>query len=319
MRSKTGGSTAAFSPIKESSPPAEKAAEWEVRPCGMLVQKRGADADATAAPVPTIRVKVKHGSVYHEIYASSQATFGELKKALSAKTGLHPLDMKLLYKDKERESTAFLDTAGVKDKSKVVLEEDPTAQAKRLLDMRKTDKMEKAAKSIAAISLEVDRLASKVSALEAIVNRDGRVVEHDVTNLIESLMNELIKLDAIVADGDVKLQRRMQVKRVQKYVETLDAVKIKNAMPRAKVQPSKEQPQQHPTQPQNQQRHPIQQQKRDSQPTPRPYQQQNLQQPKVVVTTKWETFDSLLFTPSTSTSTAAASSAPHARLDWEPF
>ncbi|CAL9047597.1 BAG family molecular chaperone regulator 1-like [Musa acuminata AAA Group] len=319
MRSKTGGRTVAFSPIKESPAAAEKAAGWEVRPCGMLVQKRGADADATAAPVPTIRVKVKHGSVYHEIYVSSQATFGELKKALSAKTGLHPLDMKLLYKDKERESTAFLDTAGVKDKSKVVLEEDPTAQAKRLLEMRKTDKMEKATKSISAISLEVDRLASKVSALEAIVNRGGRVVEHDVTNLIESLMNELIKLDAVVADGDVKLQRRMQIKRVQKYVETLDAVKIKNAMPRAKVQPSKEQPQQHPTQPQNQQRHPIQQQKRDSQPTRRPYQQQNLEQPQVVVTTKWETFDSLLFVPSTSTSTAAASSAPHARFDWEPF
>ncbi|KAJ8500166.1 hypothetical protein OPV22_010718 [Ensete ventricosum] len=316
MRSKAGGRAAAFSPTKESPPPAEKAAEWEVRPCGMLVQKRGADADATATPVPTIRVKVKHGSVYHEIYVSSQATFGELKKALSAKTGLHPLDMKLLYKDKERESTAFLDTAGVKDKSKVVLEEDPTAQAKRLLEMRKTDKMEKAAKSIAAISLEVDRLASKVSALEAIVNRGGRVVEHDVTNLIESLMNELIQLDAVVADGDVKLQRRMQIKRVQKYVETLDAVKIKNAMPRAKVQPSKEQTQQRrDVQPPQ---HPIQQQKRESQPTQKPYQQQNhLQQPRVVVTTKWETFDSL-FMPSTSTSTAA-SSAPHARFDWEPF
>ncbi|RWW05434.1 hypothetical protein BHE74_00006987 [Ensete ventricosum] len=261
MRSKAGGRAAAFSSTKESPPPAEKAAEWEVRPCGMLVQKRGADADATATPVPTIRVKVKHGSVYHEIYVSSQATFGELKKALSAKTGLHPLDMKLLYKDKERESTAFLDTAGVKDKSKVVLEEDPTAQAKRLLEMRKTDKMEKAAKSIAAISLEVDRLASKI-------------------------------------------------KRVQKYVETLDAVKIKNAMPRAKVQPSKEQTQQRrDVQPPQ---HPIQQQKRESQPTQKPYQQQNhLQQPRVVVTTKWETFDSL-FMPSTSTSTAA-SSAPHAR------
>ncbi|RRT58314.1 hypothetical protein B296_00037430 [Ensete ventricosum] len=70
--------------------------------------------------------------------------------------------MKLMYKDKERESTAFLDIAGVKDKSKVVLVEDSTAQAKRLLEMRKTDKMEKAAKAISAISLEVDRLASKV-------------------------------------------------------------------------------------------------------------------------------------------------------------
>ncbi|RWW32496.1 hypothetical protein GW17_00002826 [Ensete ventricosum] len=152
---------AAFSPIKES-PAAEKVAGWEVRPGGLLVQKRDPDADAAAAPVPTIRVKVKYGAVYHEAYVSSQATFGELKKVLSARTGLHPLDMKLLYKDKERESTAFLDTAGVKDKSKVVLVEDPTAQAKRLLEVRKADKMEKATKSISAVSLEVDRLASKV-------------------------------------------------------------------------------------------------------------------------------------------------------------
>lgn len=87
---------------------------------------------------------------------------GELKKELSAKTGLHPLDMKLMYKDKERASATFLDAVGVKDKSRVVLMEDPTAKAKRLLEMRKTDKIDKAAKSVSAISLEVDRLGSKV-------------------------------------------------------------------------------------------------------------------------------------------------------------
>ena len=78
MRSRSGGraAAAAFSPIEES-PSAEKAAEWEVRPGGMLVQMRNPDADFTAAPVPTIRVKVKFGAVYHEIYISSQATFGK--------------------------------------------------------------------------------------------------------------------------------------------------------------------------------------------------------------------------------------------------
>lgn len=155
---------------------------------------------------------------------------------LSARIGMHPLDQKLIYKDKERDSAAFLDTAGVKDRSKVVLVEDPTAKAKRLLETRKTDKMEKAAKSISAISMEVDKLASKVhisppatpqqeslgyvgdasmdsqvSALEAIVNKGGRVVDQDVVRLIELLMNELLKLDGVVADGDVKQQRRLQV------------------------------------------------------------------------------------------------------------
>lgn len=81
---------------------------------------------------------------------------------LTGPTGLHHQDQKLLFKDKERDSSAFLDTVGVKDKSKIVLMEDPISQEKRYLEMRKTAKMEKAAKSISEISLEVDRLAGQV-------------------------------------------------------------------------------------------------------------------------------------------------------------
>ena len=47
--------------------------------------------------------------------------------------------------------------------------------------------------------------------MEAIVNKGGRVVDQDVVRLIELLMNELLKLDGVVADGDVKQQRRLQV------------------------------------------------------------------------------------------------------------
>jgi len=205
--------------MRESSPPpapasaaAVKEDEWEVRPGGMLVQKRSPDADAPAgALVPTIRVKVKFNGVYHEIYINSQASFGELKKLLSARTGLHPEDQKLVYKDKERDSKAFLDMAGVKDRSKMVLLEDPAAQAKRLLEQRRTDKAERAAKSISRISLDVDKLATKVSALETIVSKGGKVVDADVVTLTEALMNELVKLDSIAAEGEVKVQRRMQV------------------------------------------------------------------------------------------------------------
>ncbi|XP_014517761.1 BAG family molecular chaperone regulator 3 [Vigna radiata var. radiata] len=205
--------------------------EWEMRPGGMLVQMRTTESDRNSVLVPSIRVRVKYGSIYHEVNISSQATFGELKKMLSGITGLHHEDQKLFYKDKERDSKAFLDMVGVKDKSKIVLVEDPISQEKRLLERRKNAKMEKAAKSISEISLEVDRLAGRVSAFESIINKGGRFAETDVLNLIELLMNQLLKLDGIMAEGDVKLKRKIQVKRVQKYVETLDLLKIKNSLP----------------------------------------------------------------------------------------
>jgi len=164
--------------------------------------------------------------------------------------------------------------------------------------------------------------------MEASVSKGKKVAEKDVMNLIEQLMVQLIKLDGVVADGDIKLQRGMQVcvlkrisvfrpammsgfnrysvrvialycvviwfqvRRVQKYVETLDVLKIKNARITTSIL-SQQQQQQH--------------QKRQ-QPPPS----------SVVVTTEWEMFDSL-FGPSTSTptSTSAASSATAPRSDWQ--
>lgn len=81
---------------------------------------------------------------------------------MSDQTGLHHEDMKILYKDKERDSKMFLDLSGVKDRSKLVVKEDPISQEKRLLEKRKNAAIEKASKSISDISLEVDRLAGQV-------------------------------------------------------------------------------------------------------------------------------------------------------------
>ncbi|KAI4351801.1 hypothetical protein L6164_006117 [Bauhinia variegata] len=323
MRNKTNG----LSPMNSGSTVggAEPApADWELRPGGMLVQRRTSDSDRNSALLPTIRVRVKYMSIYHEVNTSSQATFGDLKKMLSGPTGLHHQDQKLFYKDKERDSNAFLDISGVKDKSKLVLVEDPISQEKRFVEMRKNAKMEKAAKSISAISLEVDRLAGQVSALETIISKGKKVAEQDVLSLIEQLMNQLLKLDGIMADGDVKLQRKMQVRRVQKYVETLDMLKIKNSMPTSNGN--------HP-----QQKHsnghsrlaPIQEQQEQA----RNSNGHSLislqeQQPSrdstsgVVLTTKWETFDSLppiVPTPSTSAATAGPNNSVQPRFNWEFF
>jgi hypothetical protein len=121
-----------------SVPTEPRGMEWEMRPGGMLVQRR-TDDDSDRKPVqpPTIKVRVKYGSTYHEVNISSIATFGELKKMLTGPTGLHHQDQKIFYKDKERDSKAFLDIVGVKDKSKLVVMEDPISQEKRYLEMRK--------------------------------------------------------------------------------------------------------------------------------------------------------------------------------------
>lgn len=154
---------ASFSPTKPS-PPVVQEEVWEVRPSGMLVQKRTPDSDPPpgGAPVPTIRVKVKFAGVTHEVYVNSQASFGELKKLMAEKTGRHPDDLKVVYKDKERDAKEFLDMVGVKDRSRVALLEDPEAQARRLIEERKNNKERKAALAVNRVSLQVDELAAKV-------------------------------------------------------------------------------------------------------------------------------------------------------------
>ncbi|VVB07330.1 unnamed protein product [Arabis nemorensis] len=209
--------------------------EWESRPGGMVVQRR---TDQSSDVPRVIRVRVKYGSVYHEITVNSHASFGELKKMLTDLTGLHHEDMKILYKDKERDSKMFLDLTGVKDRSKLLVKEDPISQEKRLLAKRKNAAIEKASKSISDISLEVDRLAGQVSAFETVIDKGGKVEEKSLVNLIEMLMNQLLRLDAITADGDVKLKRKMQVQRVQKYVEALDVLKVKNATKKVEINKS---------------------------------------------------------------------------------
>ena len=324
------------SPVSPAAAAAAKEAlkedEWEVRPGGMLVQKRDPGSDAPAgAPVPTIRLKVKFNAVSHEIYISSQASFGDVKKMMSEKTGLHHEDQKVLYKGKEMDSKAFLDISGVKDRSKLVMLEDPDAQAKRLIEQRRADKAQRASKSVSRISLDVDKLATKVSALDTIVRKGGKVVEADVVALTEALMTELVKLDAIAADGEVKAQRRLQEKRVQKYVETLDVIRAKNAAaPKANGtgngQAKGDRSLHLPPRP------PPVSQRRQFKQQPAPANGKAAAPPP---TASWETFDLLSSMPSTSSATATTtmaaattttkpasnnnSTSPIPRFDWELF
>ena len=52
--------------------------EWELRPGGMLVQKRNPENDGASVPAATIKVRVKYGASLQEVFISSQATFGTI-------------------------------------------------------------------------------------------------------------------------------------------------------------------------------------------------------------------------------------------------
>lgn len=88
---------------------------------------------------------------------------GELKKLLAVETGLEPGEQRLIFRGKDRENGEYLDTCGVKDRSKVILIEDPESKERRLIEMRRNAKIQAIHRLIDDVSAEVDRLAEQVS------------------------------------------------------------------------------------------------------------------------------------------------------------
>ncbi|XP_022730802.1 BAG family molecular chaperone regulator 4-like isoform X2 [Durio zibethinus] len=191
--------------------------EWELRPGGMLVQKRNV-GDASSGPM--IKIKVSHGSYHHDITVAAQSTFGDLKKVLAQETGLEPKEQRLLFQGKEKDDEECLHMVGVKDMSKVVLLEDPASKERKLEEMKGNQSVVKACEEVA-----------KVVALEAIVRGGTKVAEKEFLVLTELLMVQLLQLDTIEADGEAKVQRRVEVRRVQGLVDTLDNLKARNSSP----------------------------------------------------------------------------------------
>ncbi|XP_019183460.1 PREDICTED: BAG family molecular chaperone regulator 3-like [Ipomoea nil] len=103
--------------------------KWEVRPGGMLVQKR--ECAENAEEIITLRVSTV--SQCHHISIQATSTFGELKMLMSLMTGLDPKEQRVLYKGKEREDYEYLHMVGVSEKDKVLLLEDPAVKERKLL------------------------------------------------------------------------------------------------------------------------------------------------------------------------------------------
>ncbi|KAJ4824242.1 hypothetical protein Tsubulata_018063 [Turnera subulata] len=210
-----------------SSSTDEENAEWEMRPGGMLVQKRNETKDVL--PLRNVRLRIAYGALRCEMLVNPQATFGEVKKLLAAETGLQPEEQRLMYRGKERENGEYLDICGVKDRSKVILIQDPISIEKRYMEMRKNARIQSVHRAISAVSMEVDKLADQVSAIETSISKGTKVAEVQITTLTEMLMRQAVKLDSISAEGDASTQKILQGKRVQKCVETLDVLKVSNA------------------------------------------------------------------------------------------
>ncbi|KAF5475082.1 hypothetical protein F2P56_006927 [Juglans regia] len=225
-RSNGYGKMSESSTVTASSTSREEAVEWEMRPGGMLVQKRSDIKDVSA---PNIRLRVVYGALRHEISVNPQATFGEVKKLLTGETGLQPGEQRVIFRGKERENGEYLDMCGVKDRSKVILMEDPSSIERRFIETRRNAKIQSAHRAISDVSLEVDKLAEQVSAIEKSISNGVKVAEVQITTLTEMLMRQAIKLDMISTEGDASAQKNLQGKRVQKCVESLDALKISNA------------------------------------------------------------------------------------------
>ena len=98
---------------------------------------------------------------------------GELKKLLAPRTGLQPADQQLSYRGRARGNAEYLDSCGVKNKSKMALAEDPASLERRYIERQKNARIETANRAIGAVALEVDKLADQVPTTNPLVACGG--------------------------------------------------------------------------------------------------------------------------------------------------
>lgn len=78
-RSNYSGCMSEGSATTTSSTSKEEEVEWEMRPGGMLVQKRTDKSDSLA---PNLRIRVAYGALRYEMSVNSQATFGMIDRSV---------------------------------------------------------------------------------------------------------------------------------------------------------------------------------------------------------------------------------------------
>jgi hypothetical protein len=154
-----------------------------------------------------------------------------VKKALVQKTGLEASELKILFRGVERDDAEQLQAAGVKDASKLVVVVEDTNKRVEQQPPVVTKEMEKAIAAVNAVTGEVDKLSDRVVALEVAVNGGTQVAVREFDMAAELLMRQLLKLDGIEAEGDAKVQRKAEVRRIQNLQEAVDKLKARCSNP----------------------------------------------------------------------------------------
>jgi hypothetical protein len=184
--------------------------EWEMRPGGMLVQRRDVP-DAGTVFGPLVKIKVSYGLISHDITAPAFASFGDVKKLLVSVTGLTPKEQRLLFKGIEKEDSEALHMAGVKDKAKLILMEDPAARERKVQEQYKQEQIARSYQIVTSIQAEVDKLAEQVSTSEGSFNSGDGISVSELRRLNEDLMQKLLRLDGVEAMGEVMILRKTEV------------------------------------------------------------------------------------------------------------
>ncbi|KAK7382526.1 hypothetical protein VNO80_01393 [Phaseolus coccineus] len=191
---------------------------------------RATESDG-GGPRPTIKLNVWYGSSHHEVHLPAQSTFGDVKTLLVNITGLEPEQQRLFFRGIEKGDNQHLHLEGVKDKSKIFLLEGTASKERKAEETRKQNEMSRAFDAIADVRAEVDKLSNRVTAIEVAVNAGNKASGKEFLVLTELLMSQLLKLDSIDAEGEAKLQRKAEVRRVQTLVDKLDSLKVRNSNP----------------------------------------------------------------------------------------
>ncbi|KAK8613225.1 hypothetical protein V6N13_100992 [Hibiscus sabdariffa] len=171
----------------------EDTIHWESRPGGMLVQRRHHTDHGTASASSVVTL-ISHGPTHHQHQLSASGS-------ASASASAH---------------STF---------------ENPVSNDDMVQEMKESEEMSKAFAAVAGVRKEVDKLSERVAALEVAVNSGTKVANEEFDVTAELLMRELLKLDGIEAEGDAKLQRKAEVRRVQNFHDTLDKLKTRNSNP----------------------------------------------------------------------------------------